>query len=309
MSDVDQSRTEAIDGDANMSMGSFAQWYYVDRDKLERLGFPQYKPKKGSNFIRIVAPSSKGRFGKVIELHRNVGANGSVRICMKKMFDEPCAVCDYIVKLKEQKVSSTQIGELESGKRILLFVVDVTNKETEDEGPKWFDCPPTIYISICDLSKDKRGGATIDVSHPVNGKDIEFERKEKKGNPYCGYKLIEAEPIPEWWHENLPQFDDVLLIPSYDEVAKECSGLPKETSSEIKNTGRKSGREHRGEGRLERGSRSEKVEKTEEGATEGRRSRRGSRDEGSSDVNSEQADSVRQRIAEIATRRRDRSQE
>ena len=294
MSSADESREAAIEEDANMSTGNYAQWYFVDRDKLEKLGLSQYKPPKGSNFIRIVAPSSKGRFGKIVYQHQNVGANGSTYLCMKEMFDEPCAVCDHIVEMKEQKAPQKQINELGAGKRVLLFVVDVKDAETEDEGPKWFNCPPSIYISICDLSRDKRGGAIVDVSHPKNGKDIEFERKEKKGNPYGGYKLMDAKPIPAWWYEDLPQFDDVLLIPDYDKVKVDCSGIREEPKDDAKES--------------RDGRRQSRSAKTDDDAKESR-SRRESRDEKPDDDNSERSGSVKDRIEEITKRRQSRSEE
>jgi len=287
---MDDDRMKAIKAGANMSSGG-TNYNYVDAIKLERAGFGKYGTKKpgGNNFIRMVAPSKKGAFAKEVWIHSNVGSNGSVFICMDRTFGEPCAVCDHIKELKAANAADSAVKDIAPGRRFLVFVVDTTSKETEDEGPKWFDCPPSIYKEVCNLSKDKRTGATIDPTDPVNGRDIEFVRVDGNRTTYSGFKLEKTKPIPEEWYTGLPAYDEILLRPDYEDVKKAVSGRAPDSAEDDKSAS---------------GRREESVPAVEED-TGGRRSRRDVSDEKSTDnSNDENSDAVKAKLEEIKNRRR-----
>lgn len=296
MSEIDKSREEAIEAGANMSSGR-VNFNYVDTTKAERLGLDRYNTKKpkGYNFIRIVTPSRKGAFAKEIWKHVNVGADGNTYLCLDQMFGKTCPVCEHIRKLKRENPNDDAIKELAVQRRFLLFVVDTTSVETEKEGPKWFDCPPTIYQQICSLSIDKRTGKRIDPTDPEDGRDIEFTRFDGKRTSYGSFELKRTDPIPKSWYEDLPSFDDILLIPDAEEVAKAVFGVLED----------KSDREEQHEGETTKKSRARfRSERSEEEVEKDNRRTQRSEDKNSRFEDSERAKAVSRRLDEITERRK-----
>ena len=259
MSTMDEGRAKSLEAGANMKTGG-VNFNYVDTIKLERLGiglFVTGKKPGGNNFMRIVAASKKGIFALEIWKHSNIGTNNATHLCLQEMFGKPCPICEYAEELKREGADPKIIKELDLDHRFLLFVVDTTSRETEEEGPKWFDCPVTIYKEICVRSKDKRTGEQIDPADPEDGRDIEFTRVDGKRTTYTGLKLVKMDtPIPKSWYEDLPTLEEVLLIPDYDEMQVAVSGKksspPKEDDVREESSSRGRG-ESRGEARTTRG--------------------------------------------------------
>lgn len=279
---MDESRANAIENGSTMKTGGI-NFQYVDTAKLERLGLGCYSTKKpkGENFMRIVAPNAKGAFALEIFKHSEIGVNKATYLCLQKMFGKPCPICEYQQELKKQGISLDNIKALDTAHRFLLFVVDTTSRETEEEGPKWFDCPVTIYKEVCVRSKNRRTGEKIDPTDPENGRDIEFVRVDGKRTSYTGINLVEAKPIPKSWYEDLPSFEEIILMPDPDEMRVAVTGMQPSPPAEEDSRGR---------------SRDE--DKATETRSESRRGdRRGSRDD------SEVKDSVKSKLAEIEERK------
>jgi len=279
---MDESRKKAIEDGAKISSGSRVNYNYVDTDKLEKLGIARYDTKKkeagGNNFIRIVSPSSKGAFAMQISKHQNVGADGNTFLCLDRMFGKPCPVCEYIKELKAKNPGSPEIKDLAASTRFLMYVVDTSSEATMEEGTKWFDCPITIYKNVCNLSKNRRTGEPVDPTDPVDGRDVEFTRQDGKRTDYIGFVLTSTDTIPESWYTGLPAFDDILLVPTYDEVKAALSGV-KATAED--------------EGKVETKT------TTEDSGTRTR-----SRVRGSSGAEAEQKSSVEAKLNEVKDRRR-----
>lgn len=307
---ISEERAKQLEDGANMSMGG-TTFDYVDTTKLERMGIKKYSTKKpkGNNFMRIVAPNTKEPFAKKICQHTKIGSNNATYLCLEEMYGEPCRICDHIAELRRQNVRNDVIKELEANRRFLLFVVDTADKESEEEGTQWFDCPPSIYKNVCLLCKDRRTGEKIDPTDPVDGRDIEFIREDGKITKYTGFVLVKTKPIPESWYKDLPSFDEILLKPNPDEMAIAVSGV-KTASTED------GGDSRRGSGRRET---TREVESTKETTRESRRdtSERGSRGESrrstseresrrepiENEEDSEQAKAIKGKIADIQNRR------
>jgi len=286
---MDSTRKKAIEDDITQSSRKGGLFFYVDTAKLERLGIEQYKPSLGANFIRIIAPQSTGFFRRKVWIHTNADVNNRTVLCLRKTYEEPCPICEYREDLKNKNPEDERISELYPGRRYLLFVYDVESKETEEKGLRWFDCPPSLFEEIVKLSKDKRTGEIIDVSDPRDGRDIEFvQAKVADRISYESIKLVSVQETPKEWHQDVPEYDTVLLKTFYDKMKEGITGITARTSE----TSSKSDTEEPRE-----------AEATRESSSE-RKSRGESRNRSRSEEQSVPVDlSVKDRIDEIRNRR------
>ena len=296
---MDKSREQSIDDGANVSTGGI-NFNYVDTNKLDRMGIGRYNTKKpkGNNFIRIVAPSAQGAFAKEIWKHDHIGANSLTFLCLDRMFGKACPICEHAQELKASGASADIVKDFAPGRRFLLFVVDTTSRETEEEGPKWFDCPSSIYKAVCTLSKDRRTGEKLDPTDPDNGRDVEFVRNDGKRTNYDGFVLKETKPIPKSWYSDIPSFDEILLIPNPTEMATAVLGKKSSTSRDDKDD---KADVDENENRKSRG-------RDDPRSRDDSRGRDESRGRGRDNSDDAQAQSVRDKLDEIKSRKRDDSE-
>ena len=208
---------------------------YVDVGMLERLGISAFKVTDNDNFLRIISPLKAKFYGREIFIHSKIGADGVTILCLDKMYGEKCPVCEYRKQLQEEKASEAMLSVLAWRKRYLFFVIDVTNDSTMDKGLQWYDAPGVVKDNIVSLSKDRRSGEIIDVSDPDDGRDIEFVKTGVKlQTRYSAFKLVNTEPIPKSWFEDVPEFEEILAKPDYDKVKEMVSGTATEESADAK---------------------------------------------------------------------------
>lgn len=269
--------------EANNRGGS--KYFYVDTTKLDRLGISQYKTENGPNAIRIISPRFEKYdqlpyFGKKVYIHTKIGADESTFVCLRKMYGEPCPVCEQYEKMKEKNPDDEALKDLAPKLRYLFLVVDIKSKDTEAKGLRWYDAPVVVNDNIAELSQDRRKGI-IDPSDPDDGRDIEFTRSGSGlGTKYKGFRFYEADPIPDAWMDDVPEdFEEILKKPSYEEVAQEVNGVAPRSrgSDEEGGSRRRRSRDDapKDEGRRSRRSRDDEPEETvQEEEDTGRRRRR-----------------------------------
>jgi len=230
-----RSKEEILEGEVEKSKRRFRTTFdYVSRDLLERAGIGQYKTKQGDNFIRIISPNLREFWALEVFFHRNIGSNRATFVCPKYMQDKPCPVCEEVAKLVGKDPKDPKITALRPSRRYLAFVVDVESEETQRKGLQWFDMPLPVWGGVVSLVKDKRTGKMVDVEDPKDGRDVEFVRTgtTKENTRYGGFKLVDNNPIPEEWYEDVPDYEDILLYSSYDLMMEELCGTVTEDKSE-----------------------------------------------------------------------------
>jgi len=223
-------RTEAINNAYDKSQIGRTSFFYVQTQVLERLGITAFKSQMNDNFIRIMPPKDPKMFwAREVYIHSEIGANRATFLCMNKMFGKPCPVCEYVEQLKTQNLNPEAIKPLYARKRFLMFVYDVRDDSTIAKGLRWYDAPGKLVSEIILKSKDKRTKAVVDVCDPLEGRDIEFVRKgQGLKTDYAGIDLKITETVPADWYENVPTFDEVLIIPTYEQVQRELTGVAAE---------------------------------------------------------------------------------
>ncbi|KKN89667.1 hypothetical protein LCGC14_0235130 [marine sediment metagenome] len=211
--------------------------------------------------------------------HRSIGANDQSALCPKWMAQylhelsveipaeirsAKCPVCEeHDKELEYYKKHKDGVGEKErkelyavvrnlqpfSGgfsdpkpKAMLGWVVDATDKDTEEEGTKFFIMPYTkVYkLGILDQSEDMtetdEGGDPefIDLLDPVNGYVFMFKRWGLKWYDvdYGGYRVKKRGWDISDWCKDVPRFLDVLKFHTYDELAEMLGTVDEEGGNE-----------------------------------------------------------------------------
>ena len=205
--------------------------YHLNTDVLEKAGIGKYRAKVGDNYLTILPQKNIDMYFTLrILVHYSIGVNKSSFIC-PSMIGEPCPICEKREKLVALGASKEELKPYNFGTRYLFFVVDVESEETAKEGVKLFDAPKSHYIEIKGRLKNNRTGEYIDITDPEDGKDFFFKRvgEDAHTTKYSAYKLEERTfDVLQKWLDTVIEFEDVLVICSYDEINEELNPDGKE---------------------------------------------------------------------------------
>ena len=156
-----------------------------------------FRPKAGENCIRILPATWDGHehCGLEVYVHSFIGPNNGTFLCLKKMKNQQCPVCDAAEDAKRSG-EADEAQELQARKRVLYWVID---RDEEDEGSQIYDASWTIDRDIFSLAVSRSGKVRL-VDHPDTGHDVIFHKQgEKLKTRYFGFQI---EP------EKTPIFDD-----------------------------------------------------------------------------------------------------
>jgi hypothetical protein len=207
-----------------------------DPDKTEGLEF--FKPQQGANFGDIipfpvgprhpeVAVRKKMKVGQrayVLEVwrHGNVGPNNDQWICLARTYGKPCPICEF----RQTDQPGADDKELTPKRRSVFAWWD---RKAEDKGVQVWEI--AHYFMDKQLQArviNPKTGAKINFSHPskAEGKHISFDLAIKGINrEYTGHQFVDRdEGIPKWVLDQAPCLDDLLYVPTYEEVEEAFYG-------------------------------------------------------------------------------------
>lgn len=171
---------QAWDKRANQSGGEFETFIQEN--------FQVYRPKKGSNSVRILPPTfdDADHYGIDVHVHYSIGPTKASVLCLQRMKGTPCPICEArnrYLKIGDEEAAN----ELRASKRVLIWMVD---RNDEDRGPMLWPMPYTLDRDFSQLAKDKQSGEIYALDHPDDGYDIFFDRGgEGKLVQYTGKQL------------------------------------------------------------------------------------------------------------------------
>jgi hypothetical protein len=208
---------------ANQSGGGF-EGFILDE-------FATYRTMKGDHWIRILPPTWSypdgtigDHFGMDVWTHFGVGPdNGSV-LCLQKMKDKPCPLCEQRAKL-ERSGDEDEANALKPVRRVLMWIL---NRKDEKRGPVIWACPWTVDRDIAKISKDTMTGVIYYIDDPDDGYDISFEREgEGRTTKYTGMQLARRpSTVPETALDYIQAnpLDKTLRWRTYDEIKRMYEG-------------------------------------------------------------------------------------
>jgi hypothetical protein len=222
--------------------GNLQKFYFVNLQVLEREGIEKFSPtdNKGNNDtkdnnlscnkVRLINPKGEELFGQEVFVHTKVGVNGCTYVCLKKMYNMPCPICEELESVRnsnlDDETKKSQMSVLYPRTKYFMYVLDLCNDKEIEKGIKWWDAPLTAFNAFRFACRDKETGEITDLGNKDHGRSILFDCTKDKGQywKYSDFQVSKHELPLDDNNITLPLYKDVIYIPSYDEVKSAMLG-------------------------------------------------------------------------------------
>ncbi len=197
-----------------------------------------FSPKEGRNRINIIPYTIKTKNHPLVKrgefevgdkdyvmdifTHRGVGPSEASVICLKSTYGKPCPICEYAAQLKKQG-KEDEAGALKPSRRCFYNVQDCKNPD------KLFVFEASHFLfekELIDEARDDEEGGFVDFADEESGKEIKFRcsKVSKGGFEFNEFKSFSFEDrdenIPDELIESAISFDEIMNVPTYEEVEK-----------------------------------------------------------------------------------------
>lgn len=205
---------------------------------------PFWKASEEEHFINII-PFFAGKNnpnvkeGKLthtldIQVHRKVGVNEDSYICLARTFGKKCPICEEQAELRKQDDYDEKYVKTLNPTRRVIYNVEVLDSDKEQrKGIQLFEVSHWLFEKeLVELAKKPKGGGFILFSDPDEGKTV-FFRKKGNGPTNTEYKAFRfedrTEPVSDEILDAALVLDEIIHIPTYDEVKNAFYGTDTET--------------------------------------------------------------------------------
>ena len=154
--------------------------------------------------------------------HRNVGPSEKTVLCLKGTYGKPCPICEHSASLRKAG-KEKEANSLKSSRRVVYNVQDLK----EPEKLKVFETSHYLFEKeLIEEARDDEEGGFIDFADIDEGKEIKFRASKSKigDKEFMEYKSFSFEDRDEPLDEDLLasaiSFDELLTVPTYEEVEK-----------------------------------------------------------------------------------------
>lgn len=197
-----------------------------------------FSPKEGRNRINIIPYTiktknhplvKKGEFeigekDYVMDIftHRGIGPSEATVLCLKETYGKPCPICEQAAMLKKQG-KEKEAGALKASRRVFYNVQDCKNPDKL----LVFEASHFLFEKeLIDEARDDEAGGFVDFADEESGKEIKFRcsKVSKGGFEFNEFKSFSFEDrdenIPDELLESAISFDEIMNVPTYEEVEK-----------------------------------------------------------------------------------------
>ena len=168
--------------------------------------------------------------------HRGVGPAEKTVLCLKNTFGKPCPICEHSASLRKAG-KEKEANALKPSRRVVYNIEDLK----EPGKLKVFETSHYLFEKeLIEEARDDDEGGFIDFADEEEGKEIKFRAtKVKKGDmEFMEYKSFAFEDRDDALDEKLLDsaisFDELLVVPSYEEVEKVLYGDDEEEDEKPK---------------------------------------------------------------------------
>ena len=216
----------------NTSRKSVLDWKKVDGEVTF------FKPVEGKNRINIIPYVIKTKNHPLVKkgefsvgdsdyvmdffIHKSVGPTESSVLCLKSTFGKPCPVCELQAKLRKEG-KEDEAKALKPSRRVAYNIED-----TKEPGKlKVFETSHYLFEKeLIDEARDDEENGFVDFADPEEGKEVKFRASKTSQGEYefLEFKSFGFEDRDEKISSKLLKqaisFDEILTIPTYEEVEK-----------------------------------------------------------------------------------------
>lgn len=209
-----------------------------------------FSPKEGRNRINIIPYTIKTKNHPLVKrgefeigdkdyvmdifTHRGVGPSEASVVCLKSTYGKPCPICEYAAQLKKQG-KEDEAAALKPSRRCFYNVQDCKNPDKL----LVFEASHFLFEKeLIDEARDDEEGGFVDFADEESGKEIKFRcsKVSKGGFEFNEFKSFSFEDrdenIPDELLEAAISFDEIMNVPSYEEVEKILYGEDDEDDDE-----------------------------------------------------------------------------
>jgi len=174
-----------------------------------------------------------------IPVHRNVGENNDIFLCLRLAFGKKCPICEemYAEWDKDQdEQDAKKIQALKPSWRCFYNVYDYDSAGTPVM--LWEDISYYLFEEMLQEAIEAEDDGIVTFSDLEMGSSIEFKAREKKlgknaFNETHSIKFVPREPYDDTLLKETFSLDAMLIIPTYEEVAKAHLGMESDNDEEI----------------------------------------------------------------------------
>lgn len=175
-------------------------------------------------------------------VHRGVGPSEKSVLCLKNIYGKPCPICEYAASLRK-KGKEEESKALKPSRRAAYNIEDLK----EPGKLKVFETSHYLFEKeLIEEARDDDEGGFIDFADPEEGMEIKFRAsKTTKGNiEFIEFKSFafedRDEPISKELLDAAISFDELLTVPTYEEVEKILYGDDEDEEDEDEKPSKKS---------------------------------------------------------------------
>jgi hypothetical protein len=159
-------------------------------------------------------------------VHRNVGPNEEMFVCLRKTHGKDCPICEYRAKLaRDPKASEDELKSLEPKERQLFLVID---KDHEDAGVQLWEESYHLFGKFLDnkIKNSDEEDQYENFYHLEDGLTLKIGATEKSfgGRDFCEMSDIEFKarkvPYDADMLAELPCLDDIPAKHKYEDLRK-----------------------------------------------------------------------------------------
>ena len=166
--------------------------------------------------------------------HRGVGPSEKTVLCLKNTYGKPCPICEYSASLRKTG-KEEEAKALKPSRRVAYNIEDLK----EPGKLKVFETSHYLFEKeLIEEARDDDEGGFIDFADEEEGMEIKFRAtKVKKGdmefNEFKSFSFEDRdEPISKKLFDSAISFDELLTVPTYEEVEKILYGDDEEDEDE-----------------------------------------------------------------------------
>lgn len=241
----------------------------VFKTDLDEVNF--FNCKEGDHILDIIpyeagpndpiTPEGDPTYQLEIFVHRGVGPTEDQRVlCLRDTYGQPCPICDHRRQLQTEGADEAKWKPLFAKQRNIYNILCYSSEKEEAKGIQVWEVA-WFYMEkhLAKLAKGpmQRGGRSrgasvepnVAFADPDEGKSISFsvESQGKEFPEYSGHQFEARDyVIDDGLLEEAHCLDDLIIIPTYDEVYELYWGEPpekedgdEEAKEEVKETGRR----------------------------------------------------------------------